>query len=331
LSELLRVDNLRTWFHAQSGVVRAVDGVSFSIAAGRTLGLVGESGSGKSVTSLSIMRLIDAPGRIETGSGIVFNGRDLAGMAEDELRKIRGNALSMIFQEPITSLNPVMTVGDQLTEAIALHRTMPRRAALERVVEMLRLVGIASAERRLADYPHQLSGGMCQRIMIAMALCCGPELLIADEPTTALDVTIQAQVLVLLRDLRDRFGMAMLLITHDFGVIAEMADDVAVMYAGRIVEQGPVDRILDRPRHPYTQALLRSIPLLGMNQSEPLKVIRGMVPNAARWPDGCRFAPRCDHAFDRCLREAPVLIDVGDAQKSACWLHEAAGAAAAPP
>ena len=319
--DLLRVEALRTYFYTRAGLVRAVDGVDLGVQAGRTVGLVGESGSGKSVTALSTMRLIDAPGRIESGSRILFDGRDLAVLDEKELLRVRGNDISMIFQEPMTSLNPVFTVGDQIAEAVHLHRRVGADAAKRRAVEMLQLVGIPSAERRVNEYPHQMSGGMRQRVMIAIALACEPRLLIADEPTTALDVTIQAQILELMRELRDRLGMAMMLITHDLGIIAEMADDVAVMYAGRIVERGPVDSIFRSPQHPYTEALLHSIPLLGMTQEEPLKVIRGMVPSALSWPGGCRFEPRCDHAFDRCRKEDPPLMGVG-MQSSACWLCE---------
>ena len=321
MAELLRVENLRTYFHTRAGVMRAVDGVDLDLEEGRTLGVVGESGCGKSVTALSIMRLVDAPGRVEPGSKILFDGRNLAELEEEELRELRGNQVSMVFQEPMTSLNPVYTIGDQIMETVQIHRRSSAREARERAVEMLRLVGIPGAERRIGDYPHQLSGGMRQRVMIAMALACGPRLLIADEPTTALDVTIQAQILELLRDLRDRFGMAIMLITHDLGVVAEMCDDVAVMYAGRVVERGPVEAIFRSPQHPYTEALLHSIPILGMTQAEELKVIRGMVPSPLSWPKGCRFAARCDYAFDRCLKSDPPLFDAGE-QRSACWLCE---------
>ena len=235
------------------------------------------------------------------------------------MSRIRGNEISMIFQEPMTSLNPVFTVGDQIAEAVELHQGLGKKDAIARAVEMMRLVGIPSAEKRVADYPHQLSGGMRQRVMIAMALSCNPKLLIADEPTTALDVTVQAQILELMKDLRERLGMSILLITHDLGVVAEMVDEVAVMYAGRIVERGPVAEVFAEPQHPYTEALLRSIPLLGMRYTEPLEAIRGMVPSPLDWPAGCRFAPRCDYAFDRCRTEDPALLPVPP-QESACWL-----------
>jgi oligopeptide/dipeptide ABC transporter ATP-binding protein len=321
MTPVLQVENLRTHFHTHAGVVRAVDGVDLDVSEGRTLGVVGESGCGKSVTALSIMRLVDPPGRIEPSSRVLFSGRDLASLDEEELRQIRGNEISMIFQEPMTSLNPVLKIGDQIVEAVMLHRRVSLAAARERALEMLNLVGFASPSRRFGQYPHQLSGGMRQRVMIAMALACEPKLLIADEPTTALDVTIQAQILELIQDLRERLGTAVMLITHDLGVVAEMCDDVAVMYAGRVVERGPAEAIFRSPQHPYTEALLHSIPLLGMTQAKPLKVIRGMVPSPLRWPVGCRFASRCDYAFDRCLHEDPQLMDTG-AQKAACWLVE---------
>jgi oligopeptide/dipeptide ABC transporter ATP-binding protein len=322
------VEGLRTFFYTRGGVLRAVDGVDLEIPAGGTLGVVGESGSGKSVTALSVMRLVDPPGRVEPGSRIELEGRDLAALDEGALGRIRGNEISMIFQEPMTSLNPVFTIGDQIAEAVELHEGLGKRDALARAVEMLRLVGIPSAERRVRDYPHQLSGGMRQRVMIAMALSCSPKLLIADEPTTALDVTVQAQILELMKDLRERLGMAIMLITHDLGVIAEMVDEVAVMYAGRVVERGPVAEIFESPQHPYTEALLRSIPLLGMTYAQPLRAIRGIVPSPLEWPAGCRFAPRCDYAFDRCLSEDPPLYPVPP-QESACFLCER-GRRAAP-
>ena len=323
---LLSVRDLRVYFHQRDRVVRAVDGVDLQLEPGKTLCLVGESGSGKSLTALSIMRLISPPGRIEEGSEITYTGRDLVAASAEQMQSIRGNEISMIFQEPMSSLNPAHTVGAQIAEAVRLHRPVSKAAAAERALEMLRLVGVPDPRRRASDYPHQLSGGMRQRVMIAMALSCEPKLIIADEPTTALDVTIQAQVLELLRELRDTLGMAVLLITHDLGVVAEMADDVAVMYAGRIVERGNVQDTFARPQHPYTQALLRSIPVLGMRQDQRLTVIPGMVPSPASWPSGCRFEARCDQAFDRC-GEYPPLFDVG-LQAAACWHRDPAAVVA---
>ena len=320
IMSLLRVENLRTWFDTRSGVMKAVDGVDLDVREGKTLGIVGESGSGKSVTALSIMRLIERPGRILPGSHIYFEGNDLAAIPERELERVRGNRMSMVFQEPMTSLNPVHTVGDQIIEAIRLHRRISARQARERAIELLELVGIPSPERRVDAFPHQMSGGMRQRVMIAMALSCEPKLLIADEPTTALDVTIQAQILELLRQLRDRLAMAVILITHDLGVVAEMCDDVAVMYAGEVVERGSVEAVFRSPQHPYTEALLKSIPLLGMTKAEPLNVIPGMVPSALRWPVGCRFAARCSYASDHCHREPPEMFAT-HAGHAACWLR----------
>ncbi|MGI8700191.1 MAG: ABC transporter ATP-binding protein [Nocardioidaceae bacterium] len=321
MGELLRIENLRTWFHTRSGVVRAVDGVDLTVDEGQTLCLVGESGCGKSVTAHSIMRLIDRPGRIEADSRVIFRGQNLLDMSTAEVRRIRGSAISMIFQEPMSSLNPLYTVGAQVAEAAAAHGKLSRREAMAAAIDLLQMVGIPSPGSRAAEYPHQMSGGMRQRVMIAMALANEPQLLIADEPTTALDVTIQAQILDLLESLRDRLQMAILLITHDLGVVAEMADDVNVMYAGRIVERGPVSHIFDRPQHPYTEALLHSMPVLGMTQDDPLKVIRGIVPSPLAWAPGCRFAPRCDYAFDRCDLDPP-LFPAGP-QQVACWLCEA--------
>jgi peptide/nickel transport system ATP-binding protein/oligopeptide transport system ATP-binding protein len=321
VTPLLAVENLRTGFDTREGFLRAVDGVDFEIAQGGTLGVVGESGCGKSVTALSVMRLVDRPGRIAEDSRILFEGRDLAKLDERALQKIRGNDISMIFQEPMTSLNPVFTVGDQIAEAVQLHENVGAKEARGRAVEMLQLVGIPSPHQRVNDYPHQLSGGMRQRVMIGMALSCNPKLLIADEPTTALDVTVQAQILELMKELRERLGMAIMLITHDLGVVAEMVDEVVVMYAGRVVERGPVADVFSSPQHPYTESLLDSIPLLGMRYSTPLKAIRGVVPSPLEWPVGCRFAPRCDYAFDRCVGEDPPLLPVPP-QESACWLCE---------
>jgi oligopeptide/dipeptide ABC transporter ATP-binding protein len=320
MTELLEVSNLRTYFRTQGGMIRAVDGVDFTLHTGRTLGIVGESGSGKSVSALSIMRLVESPGRIQEGSSVLFEGRELTTMRERELERIRGAEMSMVFQEPMTSLNPVYTIGEQIAESVRLHRNASRKAARARALEMLALVGIPEAARRLDDYPHQLSGGMRQRVMIGMALSCDPKLIIADEPTTALDVTIQAQILELLADLRERLHMAILLITHDLGVVAEMCDDVVVMYAGRVVERGPVNEVFTSPQHPYTEALLQSIPMLGMTQAEPLRVICGSVPSPLDWPEGCRFRPRCDYAFEKCV-ELPPLLPVPP-QESACWLCE---------
>jgi len=321
MSTLLSVRNLRTGFDTREGFLRAVDGVDFDIAQGGTLGVVGESGCGKSVTALSVMRLVDRPGRIAEDSEILFDGRNLVALDEPELGKIRGNEISMIFQEPMTSLNPVFTVGDQISEAVQLHQKVSPKEARDRAVEMMQLVGIPSPGQRVDDYPHQLSGGMRQRVMIAMALSCNPKLLIADEPTTALDVTVQAQILELMKELRERLGMAIMLITHDLGVVAEMVDEVVVMYAGRVVERGPVADVFASPQHPYTESLLDSIPLLGMRYSTPLKAIRGVVPSPLEWPAGCRFAPRCDYAFDRCIDHDPPLLSVPP-QESACWLCE---------
>ncbi len=318
---LLQVQNLRTWFDSDRGAIRAVDGIDFELEEGRTLGVVGESGSGKSVTALSVMGLVEEPGHISEDSRIVFDGSDLAELSEKAMEHVRGNDISMIFQEPMTSLNPVYTVSEQIAEVVRHHERAGAKAAQARAVEMLELVGIPEAASRAKDYPHQLSGGMRQRVMIAIALACNPKLLIADEPTTALDVTIQAQILELMVGLRERLGMAILLITHDLGVVAEMCDDVVVMYAGRVVERGPVGDVFTSPQHPYTEALLQSIPLLGMTQKDPLRVIRGTVPSPLDWPKGCRFEPRCDYAFDRCVEEHPPLFPV-DRQESACWLCE---------
>jgi peptide/nickel transport system ATP-binding protein/oligopeptide transport system ATP-binding protein len=321
VTTLLHVERLRTSFVTEAGLIRAVDGVDLELATGSTLGLVGESGSGKSVTALSIMGLLDERGRVEAGSRIVFEGRELTGLSERELERIRGKEISMIFQEPMTSLNPVFRVGDQIAEAVSLHENVDEKEAIKRARMMLEVVGIPEAGRRIRDYPHQLSGGMRQRVMIAMALACNPKLLIADEPTTALDVTIQAQILDLMSDLRNRLGMSILLITHDLGVVAETCDEVAVMYGGRVVERGTVEDVFGSPQHPYTEALLQSIPMLGMTQAEPLRVIRGNVPSPLNWPKGCRFAPRCDYAFERCKEELPPLYRAG-AQESACFLCE---------
>ncbi|MFP4624644.1 MAG: ABC transporter ATP-binding protein [Gemmatimonadota bacterium] len=317
---LLEVQDLRTYFHTEDGIARAVDGVSFQVDRGEVLGVVGESGCGKSVTSLSIMGLVDEPGRIEEGSRIRFDGRELTALSEGEMRKVRGNDIAMIFQEPMTSLNPVYPVGDQIAESLRLHRGLDKRAARERAVELLTLVGIPVPARRVDEYPHQLSGGMRQRVMIAMALANEPDLLIADEPTTALDVTIQAQILELLLELRREMGMAVLLITHDLGVVAEVCDRVVVMYAGQVVEEGPVTEIFRRPAHPYTQGLLAAVPRPDRRGGE-LAVIPGTVPPPTRWPAGCRFRDRCPYAWDRCAT-LPGLLPAGPEQAGRCWLIE---------
>ncbi len=319
---ILEVKNLQTSFLTEAGPVNAVDGVSFTVAKGRTLGVVGESGCGKSVTSLSIMRLIpNPPGKI-VGGEIIYKGRDLLKLSLPEMRKLRGNEISMIFQEPMTSLNPVFTVGNQIMETVRLHQGLSRKDARAKAIDLLKLVNMPSPESRVDEFPHQLSGGMRQRVMIAMALACKPSLLICDEPTTALDVTIQAQILELMRKLRGELGMAMILITHDLGVVAETADDVVVMYAGRIVEQGPVAEIFARPKHPYTQGLLGSIPKLNAGKKVRLTAIPGIVPSLAELPKGCRFQDRCSHVFERCKAESPGLRPVPSGDKThavSCW------------
>lgn len=314
---LLQVRDLKTWFETDRGLFRAVDGISFDVPRGRTVGLVGESGCGKSVTSLSLMGLVASPGKVSAES-IHFEGRDLLGLSPQARRMLRGNRMSMVFQEPMTSLNPVHTIGRQIVEVIRAHHDISLQAARSRAVEVLELVRIPSASQRLDDFPHHLSGGMRQRVMIAMALACEPALLIADEPTTALDVTIQAQILELLRDLQQRLGMAILMITHDLGVIAELADEVIVMYAGKIVESAPVDAIFNDPQHPYTIGLLGSIPRLDVARSR-LATIEGTVPSPARQPAGCRFAPRCPFSDARCHAEPPALREIGPGHQVACW------------
>jgi len=327
---LLEVRDLQTHFRTDEGVVRAVDGVSYTIGPGETLAVVGESGSGKSVTALSILRLIPSPpGRI-AGGRIVFRGRDLLALPESEMRALRGRAISMIFQEPMTSLNPVHTCGEQVAEVARVHEKLSRAEARERALEMFRLVGIPSPEHRLDEYPHQMSGGMRQRVMIAMALACRPALLIADEPTTALDVTIQAQILDLLQRLRRELGMAVLLITHDLGVVAETADRVAVMYAGQVVEHCDTRAAFHATRHPYTAGLLASLPRLGA-EADRLRVIPGQVPDAAAFPEGCRFHPRCPLAVERCRREMPALRDVGGGHLARCFRAEEIASGAVDP
>jgi peptide/nickel transport system ATP-binding protein len=314
---LLDVRGLRTSFFTPQGEARAVDGVSFSVDVGRTLGLVGESGCGKTMTALSILRLIPPSGRI-IGGEMLFDGSDLLGRTEAEMRGIRGNSIAMIFQEPMSSLNPVFTVGNQIAEAVRLHQGLGRRAAREKAIEMLRLVEIPEAERRVDEYPHQLSGGMRQRVMIAMALSCHPRLLIADEPTTALDVTIQAQILDLLAGLQRRLGMALILVTHDLGVVAERADEVAIMYAGRIVERAPVAATFGRPLHPYTRGLLRSIPKVGAERTRRLEAIPGLVPDLLRLPSGCHFRDRCACAITECATIDPPLEESQQGHWAAC-------------
>jgi peptide/nickel transport system ATP-binding protein len=315
---VLEVRDLRTEFHTDDGSFPAVDGVSFSVEAGQTLAIVGESGCGKSVTALSIMGLVpNPPGRI-TGGSIRFEGRELVGVPRRELLDLRGNGMAMIFQEPMSSLNPAFTIGDQIVEGLLRHRRISRADAQARAIEVLRQVRIPAPEQRFHEYPHKLSGGMRQRAMIAMALACRPRLLIADEPTTALDVTIQAQIIELMRTLQAETGTAVILITHDLGVVAEVADEVAVMYAGKIVERAPAQALFDQPQHPYTVGLLGSIPRLDV-QRERLASIEGQVPNPLRRPAGCKFADRCPFAIEKCRAEVPPLLEVGPSHRSACW------------
>ncbi len=321
---LLEVKNLKTYFYTEDGVVKAVDGVDFYVNPGEVLGIVGESGCGKSVTSLSIMRLIGVPGKILDGE-ILFEGKDLVKATEQEMMKVRGNRVSMIFQQPQSALNPVFRAGSQISEVLNIHQDFGKEAGKQRAIEMLKLVGIPEPERRAESFPHELSGGMAQRVMIAMALACVPDLLIADEPTTALDVTIQAQILDLMRDLREKMGTSVILITHDLGVIAEMAERVAVMYAGEIVEQTDVDSLFEQPLHPYTQGLIGSIPVLG-EIKEKLEVIPGSVPNLVNLPPGCRFAPRCSaceqYGLNICSEVKPDLIEAKPGHLVRCWLYQ---------
>ena len=321
---LLEVNNLKTYFYTEDGVVKAVDGVDFHVFPGEVLGLVGESGCGKSVASLSIMRLIGIPGKVIEGE-IFFEGRDLLKLSEAEMVDMRGNRISMIFQQPQSSLNPVFKAGDQVAEVLQIHQNMSKEESWERAVDLLRLVGIADPEKKAHAFPHEMSGGQAQRVMIAMALALNPQLLIADEPTTALDVTIQAQILDLMRDLRNRMGTSVILITHDLGVISEMADRVAVMYAGRIVEQCNIRAVFDRPLHPYTQGLIASIPVLGKIKDR-LDVIPGSVPNLINLPEGCKFAPRCrariEHNLHICTEIEPDLLTVLPKHTVRCWLYQ---------
>ena len=319
MATLLEVRNLRTTFATSGGAVRAVDGVSWDIREGETVALVGESGCGKSVSALSVMRLVAEPaGRIEGGE-IVFKGRDLLKLSEEEMRGVRGREIGMIFQEPMTSLNPVLTIGRQLTEGLEIHLKMTPAQARARAVELLGMVGIPDPARRLGQYPHHFSGGMRQRMMIAMALACDPALILADEPTTALDVTIQAQILELMKDLSRRLGVAMLIITHNLGVVARYADRVNVMYAGRIIEQASAAELYANPRHPYTLGLLRSVPRLDEPRRARLEPIEGQPPDLTRLPPGCAFAPRCSFRVARCAEAAPPLAELGDGHRSACW------------
>jgi oligopeptide/dipeptide ABC transporter ATP-binding protein len=328
MSYLLEVRNLRTHFPTRAGLVRAVDGVSFHIDRGELLGVVGESGCGKSITALSVMRLIAPPGKI-VGGEIIFDGEDLLAASEDRLREIRGDDIAMIFQDPMTSLNPVYTVGEQIAEALRLHRKLSRKEAHRATIEAMKEVAIPDPARRVDDYPHQLSGGMRQRVMIAMALACDPKLLIADEPTTALDVTIQAQILELLDGLRKSRELAVLLITHDLGVVAEVADRVAVMYTGRIVEESPVEELFARPKMPYTEGLLRSVPKLTadhVGKVGRLETIEGVVPSPTALPEGCHFAPRCTYRMPRCTEGEIPLYDLEGGVRVRCVLYDLAAA-----
>ena len=316
--KVLEVKNLKTYFYTDEGEIPAVDGVDFSLERGETLAIVGESGCGKSVTSLSILRLIATPpGKIVDGE-ILYNGRDLLKLSEKEMRSVRGNDISMIFQEPMTSLNPVFTVGKQIMESLIYHQNMTKEQARERAIEMLRLVDIPNPEKCINNYPHNLSGGMRQRVMIAMALACNPKVLIADDPTTALDVTIQAQILKLMAELQKKTETGIILITHDLGIVAQIARNVMVMYAGEAVEYADVRSIFKDPRHPYTIGLLKSIPSIHETQDE-LYTIKGMVPSPKNLPKGCLFAPRCEYATERCLQERPPLVDIGEGRKLRCW------------
>ncbi|MDD3460733.1 MULTISPECIES: ABC transporter ATP-binding protein [unclassified Mesotoga] len=314
---LLQVEDLRTYFHTEDGIVKAVDGVTFEVFPGETLGIVGESGCGKSVTSLSIMRLLDEKGEI-AGGKIIFDDQDVMAIPESKMMKIRGNDMAMIFQEPMTALNPVFTIGFQIMEAILLHQDVDEKKARKMAIDMLKKVGIPEPEKRIDEYPHELSGGMRQRAMIAMSLSCNPKLLFADEPTTALDVTIQAQILELMKSLQDQYGMALVMITHDLGVIAEMAQRVVVMYAGKVVEYADVHTLFKNPRHPYTWGLMNAIPKLDEDK-EVLYNIPGVVPDPLDFPDGCRFNTRCPLATDKCRKEEPPLVEIENEHTAACW------------
>jgi oligopeptide/dipeptide ABC transporter ATP-binding protein len=322
---LLQVKDLKTYFYLEEGVVKAVDGVSYDVQEGETLALVGESGCGKSVSALSLLRLIPTPpGRIVSGE-VIFDGEDIMKLNDDELRKVRGNRIAMVFQEPMTSLNPVLTIGKQLTEALELHLKLDRNAATARAIQLLEMVGVAEAERRINDFPHQFSGGMRQRVMIAMAMACNPRLLIADEPTTALDVTIQAQVLEVMARLSREFGTAVIIITHNLGVVARYANRVNVMYAGRIIESSTAENVYADPRHPYTLGLLNSVPKLNQATNVRLAPIEGTPPDMVRLPPGCSFYPRCAYRIDKCKEEYPPLALVAENHYAACWVDVTKG------
>ncbi len=314
---MLEVKNLKTYFNIEEGLVPAVDDVDFQLSARETLAIVGESGSGKSVTSLSILRLIKEPGKI-VGGNIMYLGKDILKMKEKEIRSIRGNEISMIFQEPMTSLNPVFTVGRQISEVIMIHQKLKKQEALQKAVELIKLVGIPNPDKCVDNYPHQLSGGMKQRIMIAIALACNPKILIADEPTTALDVTIQSQILNLMKELKEKLGTAIILVTHDLGVVAQLSDNIMVMYAGKAVEYGPTLEIFKDPLHPYTEGLLNSIPKID-EELNRLKIIRGTVPSPFKLPEGCKFSTRCDYVMDICKEREPEYITLASGRKVRCW------------
>lgn len=322
IENVLEIKDLKTYFYTPDGIVKAVDGINLSVKRGSILGIVGESGCGKSMTAMSILNLVpQPPGKIVSGE-ILYEGRDILKLKEPEMRAIRGAKISMIFQEPMTALNPVFTVGEQIAEALRVHKGMNRREAMDKAAELLSLVNIPSARDRIKDYPHQLSGGMRQRVMIAMAISCSPSIVIADEPTTALDVTVQAQVLDLLKQLMKKIGMSMILITHDLGVIAEAANDVAVMYAGRIVEYTSTEGLFAAPTHPYTEGLLNSIPRFDKKKRERLKAIPGVVPRLLDLPEGCKFYGRCGIAIDRCKKEEPLLKETAKGHLARCWVRE---------
>ncbi|SIT72617.1 ABC transporter ATP-binding protein [Edaphobacillus lindanitolerans] len=317
---LLEVKELKTRFSTEKGTITAVDGVTFNVDYGETLGVVGESGCGKSVTAESIMRLLNEKST-KYGGEILYKGRDLLSLPESKMLDIRGNEISMIFQDAMTSLNPVFTIGDQIAESIVVHQKLSKKEAMKKAVEMLRVTGIPSPEKRIHEYPHEISGGMRQRVMIAMALSCQPSLLIADEPTTALDVTIQAQILEVINELKEELNMGVIMITHDLGVVAEVCTRVAVMYLGQVIEEADVDTLFDSPRHPYTRGLLQSIPKINGDREQKLHTIKGVVPALDNVPKGCRFAPRCSFATEKCLEEAPVLDELPNGQKVRCWHH----------